>query len=57
MIENRHQLSFEHWARMWSMDYRLITDWQELSDDDSETAVWEIRPDEFETEAFWQAWK
>jgi len=57
MIENRHQLSFEHWARMWSMDYRLITDWQELSDDDSESAVWEIRPDEFETEAFWQAWK
>jgi 2-succinyl-5-enolpyruvyl-6-hydroxy-3-cyclohexene-1-carboxylate synthase len=57
MIENRHQLSFEHWARMWSMDYHLITSWQELSDDDSETAVWEIRPDEFETEAFWQAWK
>ncbi len=57
MIENRHALSFEHWARMWRMDYRLITDWRELCDDDAETTVWEIRPDERETEAFWLSWK
>lgn len=57
MIENRHDINFEHWARMWGMDYRLFTDQSQLNDDDSGCAVWEIRPDETQTEAFWAAWR
>ena len=57
MIENRHQISFEHWARMWGMDYRLFTDHSQLVDDDAQCSVWEIRPDEAQTEAFWSAWR
>lgn len=57
VMENPHSISFEPWAQMWGMDYRLITDPSELRDDDSPCAVWEIRPDAAQTEAFWAAWK
>ena len=57
VMENPHAFSFEPWARMWGMDYRLITEPVDLRDDDSSCAVWEIRPDAAQTEAFWSAWK
>jgi len=57
VLENSHSLSFEPWAKMWNMDYRLITDVRELHDDDSSTAVWEISPDVAETDAFWNGWQ
>lgn len=53
VVENRHALGFESWAKMWGLDYKLITDWKQLSDDESDTTVWEIRPDAEETELFW----
>ncbi len=57
VMENPHALSFESWAQMWGMDYRLITEPAELLDDASPCAVWEIKPDAAQTEAFWSAWK
>jgi 2-succinyl-5-enolpyruvyl-6-hydroxy-3-cyclohexene-1-carboxylate synthase len=57
MIENRHAIGFGPWAQMWGMDYRLITEPAKLCDDESPCAVWEIRPDEAQTEAFWAAWR
>jgi 2-succinyl-5-enolpyruvyl-6-hydroxy-3-cyclohexene-1-carboxylate synthase len=54
---NPHDISFEPWAKLWNMEYRLVTDWQTLQDDETPNAIWEVRPDEAETEAFWQAWQ
>lgn len=56
VMENPHALGFEAWARMWGMDHRLISMPGELSDDDSGCAVWEVRPDAAQTEAFWREW-
>jgi 2-succinyl-5-enolpyruvyl-6-hydroxy-3-cyclohexene-1-carboxylate synthase len=59
LMENPHSVSFEPWARMWGMDYRLLTDVKQLRDDDDSAgcAVWEVRPDAGQTEAFWTAWQ
>ena len=57
VIENRHEIGFGPWAQMWGMDYRLITEPDQLIDDESPCAVWEIRPVEAQTEAFWAAWR
>lgn len=57
-IENRHSTSFEAWARLWGMGWRL---WLRESDPAAPlpgeaAVVIEIRPDPAETAAFWQAW-
>jgi 2-succinyl-5-enolpyruvyl-6-hydroxy-3-cyclohexene-1-carboxylate synthase len=59
LMENPHSVSFEPWARMWGMDYRLLTDVKQLRDQEDEAgcAVWEVRPDAEQTEAFWSAWQ
>ncbi len=57
VMENPHALSFEPWARMWGMDYRLFTASRGLRDDETACCVWEIRPDPDETAAFWSAWR
>lgn len=58
IMENPHSLSFEPWARMWGMDYRLLTDAAACLDDAAEgCAVWEVRPDAAETGAFWKEWQ
>lgn len=54
---NPHDLSFEPWAKLWKMEYRLFTDWRTLQDDEASNVIWEVRPDGAETEAFWQAWQ
>lgn len=54
---NAHQMEFSSWARMWGMDYRLITELSQLVDDESPCAVWEVRPDPEQTEAFWREWQ
>lgn len=61
LMENPHEIGFEPWARMWGMDYRLLTEAQHLQaakedDDDAACAVWEVRPDAGDTEAFWAEW-
>lgn len=63
VMENAHQLSFEPWARFWGMRYRLLTDPAELESaapdwpEDGTGEVWEVRPAEEETVAFWQEWQ
>jgi 2-succinyl-5-enolpyruvyl-6-hydroxy-3-cyclohexene-1-carboxylate synthase len=57
VMGNPHLFSFEPWARMWGMDYRLFEDSCELADDDAACCVWEIRPDAGQTGAFWHAWR
>jgi 2-succinyl-5-enolpyruvyl-6-hydroxy-3-cyclohexene-1-carboxylate synthase len=59
LMENSHSVSFEPWSRMWDMEYRLLTDVDQLRDDDDVAgcAVWEVRPDAEQTEAFWKAWQ
>lgn len=56
LMENPHTLSFEPWARLWGMDYRLVTEAAQLRDDGAECAVWEVRPEAAETEEFWREW-
>lgn len=56
LMENPHALRFESWARMWGMEWRLFARAADLRDDDAACAVWEIRPDAVETEAFWAGW-
>ena len=56
IIENRHDVGFEPWARLWGLGYRLLTDCAGLVDDASPCAIWEVRPDTGQTEAFWAAW-
>lgn len=57
MIENRHALSFEPWARMWGVEYLQLDDPQDLHDLLPVPMIIEIRPDPLETEAFWKDWQ
>jgi 2-succinyl-5-enolpyruvyl-6-hydroxy-3-cyclohexene-1-carboxylate synthase len=59
LMENPHAVSFEPWARMWGMDHRLLTDVKQLRDQEEAagSAVWEVRPDAEQTEAFWSTWQ
>ena len=60
-MENPHAMSFEPWARLWGMDYRLLTTASDLQEgaarDAAGCAVWEVRPDAAQTEGFWSAWQ
>ena len=55
-VENAHSLSFEPWARMWGMGYRLCETPADFNDLPSGPVVIEIRPDEEQSRAFWAAW-
>ena len=57
VIENRHSLSFEPWARLWGMEYLQTNDASELTDLLPMPMVIEIRPDPMQTEAFWKDWQ
>jgi len=57
VLENSHDLSFEPWAKMWGLDYRLLTVPEDVQDDDSPAAVWEVRPDPGQSEDFWREWQ
>jgi 2-succinyl-5-enolpyruvyl-6-hydroxy-3-cyclohexene-1-carboxylate synthase len=57
VMENPHSLGFEPWARLWGVEYRLLTDLKQLEDDDAACAIWEVRPDHEQTAAFWKAWQ
>ncbi len=57
IVENRHSLNFEHWAKQWNLEYRRFEDAATLRDDDASAVVWEIVPDAEQTEAFWAEWK
>lgn len=55
VVENRHALSFEPWARLWGMDYRLWLAGEPFPELGADALVLEIRPDETATEAWWTA--
>jgi 2-succinyl-5-enolpyruvyl-6-hydroxy-3-cyclohexene-1-carboxylate synthase len=55
-VENAHSLTFEPWARMWGIDYRLCVQPGELKDLPSGPVLIEIRPNEEQSQAFWAAW-
>lgn len=57
VIENRHSLSFEPWAKLWGMEYLLTEDADDLGDLLPVPMVIEIRPDAMQTEAFWKDWQ
>jgi 2-succinyl-5-enolpyruvyl-6-hydroxy-3-cyclohexene-1-carboxylate synthase len=56
LFENRHHLNFEHWARMWNLEY---VRWQEVpsvhlaSQNLAQHQVIELVPDETSTRFFW----
>lgn len=54
VLENRHAVSFEPWARLWSMNYiRLQSPATSAPLPDGDLVI-EIVPDEATTESFWQ---
>lgn len=57
MIENRHALGFEPWARLWGLEYVHTEDTRDLADLLPVPVIIEIRPDPFQTEAFWKEWQ
>jgi 2-succinyl-5-enolpyruvyl-6-hydroxy-3-cyclohexene-1-carboxylate synthase len=57
VLENRHALSFEPWARLWGMDYLHTDDIHDLEDLLPTPVVIEIRPDPVQTETFWRDWQ
>jgi len=57
VIENRHELGFEPWARLWGMEYVQTDDVSDLVDLLHVPIVIEIRPDPLQTEAFWKDWQ
>ncbi len=53
IFENRHQIEFSHWAKMWKLSYRV---WQEVPVEltkADKVEVIELRPDSTETAQFW----
>ena len=57
VIENRHEISFEPWARLWNLFYRRAQSPSDLYDLPEGDCIIEVLPDEHETEAFWAAWR
>ena len=56
VIENRHSLSFESWARMWGIDYLCSTSPDLLDALPDGNLVVEVNPDAEQTELFWRQW-
>jgi 2-succinyl-5-enolpyruvyl-6-hydroxy-3-cyclohexene-1-carboxylate synthase len=59
VMENSHTLTFAPWAQMWGMDYKLITNLEDLTaaqaaGHQSACTVWEVRPDAEQTAEFWK---
>jgi 2-succinyl-5-enolpyruvyl-6-hydroxy-3-cyclohexene-1-carboxylate synthase len=57
VIENRHELDFEPWAKLWGMEYIQTDNSSDLVDLLHVPIVIEIRPDPLQTEAFWKYWQ
>ena len=57
LIENRHSLDFEPWARLWGLAYRRAETPGDLSSLPAGPLLIEVRPDAGQTEAFWNAWQ
>ena len=57
IIENRHSMSFEPFAKLWGLDYLLVQNPADLGELSDGPVILEIRPDPDQTEAFWAAWQ
>jgi 2-succinyl-5-enolpyruvyl-6-hydroxy-3-cyclohexene-1-carboxylate synthase len=57
IIENRHSMSFEPFAKLWGLDYLLVQNPADLGELPDAPMILEIRPDPDQTEAFWTAWQ
>ncbi len=57
LIENRHALDFEPWAKLWSLPYRRAEKPEDLAALPPGPVIIEVRPDAAQTEAFWSAWQ
>jgi 2-succinyl-5-enolpyruvyl-6-hydroxy-3-cyclohexene-1-carboxylate synthase len=57
IIENRHTMSFEPFAKLWGLDYLLVQNPADLGELPDAPVILEIRPDSDQTEAFWAAWQ
>jgi 2-succinyl-5-enolpyruvyl-6-hydroxy-3-cyclohexene-1-carboxylate synthase len=57
VIENRHDMSFEPFAKLWRMDYLQVQNPMDLDGISDGPLIIEIRPDPSQTEAFWAAWQ
>jgi 2-succinyl-5-enolpyruvyl-6-hydroxy-3-cyclohexene-1-carboxylate synthase len=55
LFENRHDLEFSHWAKMWKLSYQK---WLEIPQafSGSQNEVIEIVPDRDQTERFWNSY-
>ncbi len=57
ILENRHSMSFEPFAKLWGLDYLLVQNPADLGELSDGPVILEIRPDPEQTEAFWTAWQ
>jgi len=55
LFENRHQLQFSDWAKMWGLDYMRLEKPLRL-ERATRPRVIEIIPSDEQTAAFWEAW-
>lgn len=53
---NKHDISFQHWAAMWSWDYKSWTSIPTDVNDLADKQVIELLPDADQTENFWNEW-
>ena len=56
VIENRHEISFQHWAGQWGAHYTRVQETGPLDLPDG-PVVLEVVPDATESEAFWSEWE
>jgi len=52
---NRHEVGFKDWASMWGWSYKVISQMNEMKDLE-DRQVLELRPNEGESEKFWEEW-
>ena len=57
LIENRHEIDFEPWARLWKLPYRRVEALGDLESLPEGAVVMEVRPDAAQTDAFWTQWQ
>ena len=57
LVENRHALDFEPWASLWSLPFRRATTPADLIGLPETSVLIEVRPDDAQTGAFWDAWQ
>jgi len=55
VVENHHHFDYEAWAKSWGLDYTLYETGSFFPDPDKPLVI-ELRPDQAQSDAFWEAW-